>query len=306
MPSRQANELKSMYENWVVAMGKNPDMPLDEWRDMIEHWEVVTAEPGGVDYVEVDAGGVRAMWAVPHGCADDRVIFCLHGGGFVTGSIYTHRKLYAHLAKVTGCRALIVGYRRSPENQHPAQVEDTVAAYRWLLDQGFHAGRIAFAGDSSGGGLAVTTMLVARERGLAMPAASMLLSPWVDMEISGESVVSNNDTDVLFERAFLEMLARMFVGEDGDRRDPHVNVLHGELAGLPPLYIQVSGAEMLLDDGRRLAERAEASGVEAKVDVFADLQHTFQFSAGRAPEADDAIDRLAGWARPKLGLAGPA
>src|SRR4030095_9298957 len=104
MPSKQIGAVKRLYRNWVEAMTANPDMPLDEWRDMVEGWVILTAEPGAVDYVEVCAGGVLAMWAVPKACAEDRVILCLHGGGFVTGSMYTHRKLFSHLAKAIGAR----------------------------------------------------------------------------------------------------------------------------------------------------------------------------------------------------------
>src|SRR5437879_3878536 len=99
MASKQTEELKSLYRSWVQAFAKNPNMTLDEWRDQTEHWADVTAEPGGVDYIEAEAGGVPAMWAVPKGCAEDRVILCTHGGGFVTGSMYTHRKVYGHLVK---------------------------------------------------------------------------------------------------------------------------------------------------------------------------------------------------------------
>ena len=281
-------------------------MPLDEWRDMVEHWGGVTAEPGGVDYIETDAGSVPAMWAVPKGCAEDRVVLCMHGGGYVTGSMYTHRKLYGHLAKATGCRALILQYRRAPEHVHPAPVEDSVATYGWLLDQGINANHIALAGDSSGGGLAITAMLRARERGLPMPAASMTLSPWVDMEISGETLLSNREKDALLQKEFVEGLASTFLGEGGDRWDPHANPLYGDLAGLPPVYIQVGGDEKVLDDSRRLAERAQKAGANVRLDIFPELQHTFHFSAGRAPEADEAVRRLADWVRPKLGLADAA
>ena len=191
MPSTQSEDLKALYKGWVAAMTANPTMELDQMRRMFEHWGDVTAEPGGVDYVEVTAGTVPALWATPKGCAQDRVLLCTHGGGYVTGSMYTHRKVYGHFAKAIGCRALIVHYRRAPENVHPGPVDDVVACYRWLLDQGIEPQHIALTGDSAGGGLAITTLLRAREQGLPMPAATMPLSPWVDMEASGESFASN-------------------------------------------------------------------------------------------------------------------
>jgi epsilon-lactone hydrolase len=303
MASQGAEELKTFLRNWAAMLAARPDMPLDDLRLLFEHWGDVTGEPGGVDYLETDAGGVPALWAVPKGCAEDRVVLCLHGGGYVTASMYTHRKVYGHLAKAIGCRALIPHYRRAPEHVHPAPVDDAATAYKWLLDQGIRPGHIALSGDSAGGALAVTTLLRARERNLPMPAATMPLSPWVDMEISGETLVSNREKDVLVQREVVEVMAATFLGDGGNRKDPLANPLYADLKGLPPTYIQVGGDETLLDDSRRLAERARQAGVDVRLDVFPQMQHVFQFAAGHAPEADDAIRQLAEWVRPKLGLA---
>jgi len=142
----------------------------------------------------------------------------------------------------------------------------------------------------------------AREHNLPMPAATMPLSPWVDMEMTGESLVSNRERDVLVQKEVVEIMATTFLGDDGNRRDPLANPLYADLKGLPPMYIQVGGDETLLDDSRRLAERAREAGIEVSLDVFPEMQHVFHFAAGHAPEADDAIRKLALWVRPKLGL----
>ena len=303
MASREAEALKTLYRGWAAALAANPEMPLDELRLMFEHWGDVTAEPGGVDYLETNAGSVPALWAVPKGCAEDRVLLCMHGGGYVTASMYTHRKLYGHLAKAIGCRALILHYRRAPEHVHPAPVDDAVTAYRWLLDQGVEPEHIALTGDSAGGALAVTTLLRARERNLPMPAATMPLSPWVDLEITGETLISNREKDAIVQKEVVEVMAATFLGEGGNRRDPLANPLYADLRDLPPMYIQVGGDETLLDDSRRLAECARKAGVDVRLDEFPEMQHVFHFSAGHAPEADDAIRKLAEWVRPKLALA---
>lgn len=226
----------------------------------------------------------------------------LHGGGYVTGSIYTHRKLFAHIAKAIGCRALLVEYRRAPEHVHPAQLDDVMTVYSWLLKQGIAPGQISVVGDSAGGALALSMMLRARDEGRPRPGAAMLLSPWVDLEVSGETVVSNFGKDVLFRKEAIERLVDMFLGPRGNRRDPYASPLYADLTNLPPLYIQVGGDELLLDDSRRLAGRAQEAGVDVRLDVFPELQHTFHFSVGRAPEANDAVSRLAEWVRPKLAL----
>jgi len=303
MASKQSEQLSTMYRGWIAAMGANPQMPLDEMRALLGHMGDVAGEPGGVDYIETDAGGVPALWAVPKGCAQDRVLLCSHGGGFVTGSMFTHRKVYAHVAKAVGCRALIVDYGLAPEHIHPGPVDDMVKAYRWLLDQGITPDHIALIGDSAGGGLAITTLLRAREKGLKLPAATMPLSPWVDMDASGATFETNKDRDVLVSRDIISGMAATFLGENGNRRDPHVNPLHGDLRGLPPVYIQVGSYETLLDDSNRLAEALRKADVQVKLDVYPEMQHVFHFLAGTAPEADQAIAQLAAWVRPKLGLA---
>lgn len=273
------------------------NLSLDESRAVDERWGDVTGEPGGVDYLEVTAGGVPALWAVPHGAPADGVLLCLHGGGFVGGSMFTHRKMFAHLAKQTGVRALVIDYRRTPECQHPAALDDSVAAYEWLRASGFT--RIAVTGDSAGGLLTLTTTL----RVHAKPVAIMPLSAWTDMEFRGASIRTNQATDVLFggdEPMDLHALARMYLRPGDDPADPEVSPVNADLTGLPPMYLQVSAAEMLLDDSVRVHERAVTAGVDSTLDVVEGQQHTFQMSAGRDKIADDAVRRLADWVRPRL------
>lgn len=237
MPSEQSQDLTSLYRTWSEALARNPAMPLDDMRRMFEHWGDVTMEPGGIDYIETDAGGVPAMWAIPKDCTQDRVLQCLHGGGYVTGSMYSHRKVYGHFAREIGCRALIPHYRRAPEHLHPAQVDDATTCYCWLLDQGIAPGHIALTGDSAGGGLSVTTLLRIRERGRPLPAAAMPLSPWLDMEATSATFDSNRDKDALVQREIVQAMASTFLGEGGNPKDPLANPLLADLRGLPPLYI---------------------------------------------------------------------
>ena len=297
MPSKQSEAVRRRWEaSWLATVEPGFEAPDDE------SWGDLTAEPRGVDYLETEAAGLPAMWAVPKGASTDRVLMGIHGGGFLGGSIYTHRKMFGHLAKAAGTRALLVSYRLLPEGVFPAPEGDVTNAYRWLLDQGISAARIAFAGDSVGGWLAVTVQLRAREQGLPLPAAALLMSPCVDLEITGESYETNQDSDPFFKRDVVRGIIRGFLGEGTDARDPRANPLYADLSGLGPLYIQAGGDETLADDARLLYEHAAKAGVDARLDIVPDMLHTFQMAAGRAPEADDAIRELAGWVRPRLGL----
>jgi len=299
-PSKQIEEVSKWWHKSVAASMELQS--LAEIRDVNENWQSLTAEPGGVDYIEVDAGGVQAMWAVPKECVANRALLCLHGGGFFSGSMYTHRKLYGHFAKDIGCRALIIHYRRTPEHVHPAQVNDVVTAYRWLLEQGIQAGHIAIIGDSAGGGLAITGALLIRDKGLPMPAAVMPFSAWFDMEVTGESMGSNKSKDHLLTREWVKEMAQMLLGKEGNPKDRYANPFYNDLKGLPPVYLQVGGDEVLLSDSINLAQRAKEAGLDVRLDIFPGMQHSFQMAAGRAPEADDAIARYVDWVKPKLGL----
>lgn len=288
---------------WRKVVEAGPHLKsLEEIRDFNENWGALTAEPGGVDYRETKADGVEVMWIEPHGCDPSRVLLCMHGGGFFSGSMYTHRKLFGHFAKQAGCRALSVNFRRSPEYQHPTQVNDTLTVYKWLLDQRIEPKHIALLGDSAGGGLSITTLLLARDKGLPMPAATMPFSAWFDMEVTGESAITNHGHDHLFTREAILGIAAMVLGEKGNPKDPYISPLHADLKGLPPMYLQVGDKELLLDDSRRLAELARRVGVEVKLDIFPGMQHTWHMAAGRAPESNEAIARYVTWVKPKLGL----
>jgi monoterpene epsilon-lactone hydrolase len=302
MASKQSAVVKDWWIAQAEAAQANPDEPISELRNRNEHWGDMTAEPGGVDYLETEVAGFPALWAIPQGSQEDRVILALHGGGFLSGSIYTHRKLFAHLAKATGARALITEYRKVPEHGHPAPVEDTTTAYQWLLDQGVEPRRIAVAGDSSGGGLALATLLNARELGLPVAAALLLMSPWVDMTVSSDTWESNRDKDPFFKKEVVEALAANFL-RGTDAKDPLASPLFADLKGMPPMHIQAGGDEALVGESVRLAEAARLADVDARVEVFPGQLHTFQMAAGWAPEADEAIRKLADWVRPILGLA---
>ncbi|HVW61104.1 MAG TPA: alpha/beta hydrolase [Puia sp.] len=299
-PSHEIGIVSDWWRQSAINAQQQPS--VREAREANELWQILTAEPREVDYTEVTAGGVRAMWAIPKSCKQDRVILCFHGGGFFVGSMYTHRKMYAHLAKAAGCRALILDYSLVPENVHPTQVKEGVNAYTWLLRQGIQATHIAFAGDSAGGGLAVGTMQALKDQALPLPSAAVAMSPWFDMAGTGQSMIDNAGKDLIFNISWVRSMGQMYVGQNGDPKDPLASPLYGNLAGLPPIYIHVGGDELLLDDSRNLAEAANKAGSNVSVGIFPHMQHTFQMAAGRAPEADHSLSLLADWLKPHLGL----
>jgi acetyl esterase/lipase len=303
MASPQSQALADLYKGWVAAMAAKPDMQLEELRDLFGHWGDVTVDPRGVDYIEVEvAPGIPALWAIPKNSAADRALLCSHGGGYVVGFMYSHRKMFGHIAKAVGCRALIVDYRRAPEHPHPGPVNDMAAAYRWLLEhEKLSPSRIALTGDSAGGALALTTIARIRQLGLPLPAATMPMSPWAGHDTSGTSYDYNKERDALVSRDTTNGLGAMFIGT-GNPKDPLANPLYTDYTGFPPIFITVGDAETLLEDSRRIAASAKKAGVQVRIDEFADMQHVFQFMAGRAPEADDAIQRMAQWVKPKIGL----
>lgn len=277
-------------------------MDLTATREMFESWGDLAAEPAGISYSDVTLGGVRCLKAVESGRPDNgRAILCFHGGGFVCGSVETHRKMFAHIAKVVGCAAIIVDYTRTPDNPHPGIVKQCTDVYAAMLAEGYTPEHVATLGDSAGGNLATAVPLYAHSIGLPMPAASVPLSPWYDMEPTGDTMISNADVDAFVTPDAVRFMASMYLG-GADPSDPAVSPLYADPSPMPPMLIQVGSYEALLDDSRRFYDKAKAAGVDVELQIFPQMQHVFQLMAGNAPEADDAVTKIAEWLRPKLGL----
>lgn len=245
----------------------------------------------GASYAEVTVGGVKAERVAAGDAVGTRAMLYLHGGGYVVGSPESHRGLAANLSRATGCRVFTLDYRLAPEHTHPAQVEDALAAYRGLLADGESPDSIVVAGDSAGGGLTVATLLAARDGGLPMPAAAVCISPWVDMEGTGETMTTKAGEDPMVAREGLLEMARLFLGE-ADPRDPLASPIHADLAGLPPMLTIVGTAETLLDDARRLHANALAAGVDSALEEWDDMVHIWPWFAPFLPEGRQAIERI--------------
>ena len=239
-------------------------------------------------YSRANAGGVTAEWVAAESASDSRVVLYFHGGGYIIGSPRTHRAMLAHLSQDSAARVLSLDYRLAPEHPFPAPVEDSVAAYRWLLSEGYDPARIAFAGDSAGGGLTVSALVQIRYLGLPMPGAGVCVSPWVDMEGLGESMGTRAKVDPMVGKENLMVSAKTYLG-GADPRAPLAAPLYADLRGLPPILIQVGDAEVLLDDSTRLAGVAREAGVQVQMDVWDDMIHVWHLFAPILPEGKQAI-----------------
>lgn len=250
-----------------------------------------TPSPADVSSVPVDAGGVPGFWFTPSGARDDRAILYLHGGGYVMGSVATHRSLIARLARATGLRCLGLDYRLAPEHPFPAAIDDVVTVHRWLAARGIPAARIVFAGDSAGGGLVLGSLVALRDAGERLPAAAIALSPLADLELSGASVSRVTD-DPLVPVEGTRLMAAAYLSGGGDPRDPRASPVHADFTGLPPLLIEVGTREILLDDARRVAERARKAGVAVELFVGEGLTHVWPLHP-QLPEAAESVERMA-------------
>jgi acetyl esterase/lipase len=214
-----------------------------------------------------------------------------HGGGYSGGSLNTHRRFASCLAAASNGRVLNIGYRLAPEHPFPAAIEDALATYRWLLAQGIESASVVIGGDSAGGGLAAGVVHAIRDAGLPRPAALVLLGPWVDLVARDEGA-----TDMFVRRDGASSMAEMYVG-DHDPADPRISPVRGDLAGFPPVYVQVSASEALYQDAVGFADALRTAGVDVEVDAPADVMHTWPILAPRAPEAAQAIERLGRFVR---------
>jgi monoterpene epsilon-lactone hydrolase len=281
----------------IDAMMRQPrpegPRPVDELRAGFKALMAQMIVPDTIRTTQTALGNRPALRVEPDNGPRAGTILYFHGGGFVFGSPETALSLTGHLVAKTGFEAHSLDYRLAPEHPYPAAIEDTLSAYRALLDSGEDPSVIAFAGDSAGGGLTVTTCLAARDAGLPLPAAIVAFSPSLDATRTGESMDTKEGIDPIFTRRAVEHTGAMYLAG----ADPHQPLLSpavlADLTGFPPMLIQVGTNELLLDDSTRLAAQARAVGVDVILDITAGVPHVFQSFAGILDEADQALDRAA-------------
>ncbi len=241
-------------------------------------------------------------WIEPaalHHAARTRCILYFHGGAYVAMSARTHRSVTSRLATWSDASLFALDYRLAPEHRFPAALDDALGAYRALIAAGTPASRIVVAGDSAGGGLALSLLIAARDAGDPQPAAAVLFSPWTDLAATGKSIIDNDAADVLMFGSWVATVARHYLG-DTPATDPLASPVYADLTGLPPMLIQVSGSEVLLDDSRRVFETAGQSGVEAKLQIWPGLPHDWQVFAPILPEGRAALRDASAFIRAQL------
>ena len=302
MGSPEATRFAEFLESLSARIGAS-DQGLGTVRDICESLHLAGAEPEGVTYAEVDANGVAAMWAIPEGASGEHALVHFHMGGTVVASMHSDRKAAGHIAKAAGVRSLIVDFRRSPENPYPAQVDDALAAFEWLVAQGYQPAHIGSVGHSVGGFLAVMLALTLRDQGKEQPGAILSISPWCDLEIGNDDIVAKADSDKLLSKPLLELFRQCWLGGTGiSYTDPRVSLLHADLAGLAPTSLHWGEAEILAGEAVAFGERLVEAGVDVRIRPLADGQHSFVIAGGRVPEVDEEIAGMGIWLRDKLGV----
>ncbi|MCW5251385.1 alpha/beta hydrolase [Streptomyces sp. SHP 1-2] len=294
---RPTDPLGEIYAEWSVEFEAHPQMSLQLMRWVFEDWQRATTEPEEVGYATTSLGGVPGILVTPAGADPSRMMVVMHGGGFALGSASSHRKLAGHLARACGARAFVVDFRLAPEFPFPAQIEDGLAVHQALLDQGIRAEDICFVGDSAGGNLAIAMTLTLRRDGRPLPGRVLTMSPWLNMENTGATIETNNDTDFLITREGLAGNIDRYLSGGADPRDPYVNPLYATYEGFPPLYVCAADTESLFEDSERLVALARSAGTDVTFSVGRGMQHVFPFQAGRLDRADEEIAAMAVWYR---------
>lgn len=274
-------------------------LSLVERRLQYDRAEVVFAQAARPIGERIVAGGCQAEWIGHSRVASKPVLVYLHGGAYTLGSPRSHRHLAVAIGDSAGTSILSLDYRLAPEHPFPAAVEDSVAAYLWLLEAGVDPLEVVLAGDSAGGGLVIATMLSLVRTGTKMPAAGVCISPWVDLTCAGDSHVTNAGRDPILRTQELQYMADMYVGSE-DPRNPLASPIFANLHGLPPLLIQVGSDEILLDDARGLARAARAAGVGITLEEWSDMIHVWHWYFAILKEGRQAIDAIGQFIRSRV------
>lgn len=254
----------------------------------VDDLDTLFPAPSGVSFSSIDLDGVATMVVTPDNVLDGKVLFYIHGGGYVHGGIKAYRGLAGHYAKLLGARVYVPDYRQAPEHPFPTPINDTFNAYRALLAMGIESRSLAISGDSAGGAMVVTIMRKARDAQLSLPAAAVAISPWADLTHSGLSSRVRNGLDPICSTDFLDQLAKIFLAGELPT-NPDASPIFADVRGLAPTLVQIGENEVMLNGATRLASHLSENRVRTTLEVWPGMFHVWPMFSGLLPEADQAL-----------------
>ncbi|MGP8231487.1 MAG: alpha/beta hydrolase [Methylovirgula sp.] len=285
---------------WSMRPRFPSDIQIEDVRRQVARFaRLVPPPPRGTELIVVDAGGVKAERIVTPRSLPNRYVLHLHGGAYLLGFPALFRDFTWRIADAAGARVLCIDYRLAPEHPFPAAIVDVMAAYRWLISECAEPRNVAFIGDSSGGGLALASMMRLRDEGLPLPAAAVVLSPWTDLALTGQSLTEYGSSDPMVPVEFMPKAVELYLA-GADPCSPYVSPLYGDPAGLPPTLIFVGSDEALRDDAVRMAERLRAVDRDVELEVWPRMFHVWPMFARILPEGRAAIARIGTFLRAEL------
>ena len=289
---------RSHMRNWLVkfffkATKKliyRHDYTPDKYRKGMDFFTGFLTSPRNVKFETEMVEHMDALWIKPDNIDNDSVILYLHGGGYGMGSIKSHKKLAARIARSARTQCLIIEYRLAPEHPFPAALDDAITSYRWLMNKGFKPEKIAIGGDSAGGGLTIAALVKAKQDGLPQPLAAFCMSPWLDMEAASPEIESYQKNDPFIDAKSIKIWGKRYACDDC--KNPLASPLYADITGIAPLLVQIGTSEILLFENRLFCEQALKNGIDIQYEEFKNMVHVFQTFGGFLPQADKAIDSI--------------
>jgi acetyl esterase/lipase len=264
---------------------------IKRYRSLLEVSAKAFKPDKDIKFQPIRINQIKAEKIIPKDISSNTIILFLHGGGYIAGSINSHRDLGSRIAKYSKAMVLLIDYRLAPEHPFPAGLEDALNSYKWLLNNNPEQRQIALAGDSAGGGLTLALIAKIKENKLPMPCAAVFLSPWVDLENKNKSIKEKQDVDPMLDKKMLDQTAKLYANNHLVS-DPYISPINHDMTGLCPILIHVGKNEVLLDDSLILAQKAENAGVKTPIEVWENMFHVFQYFARYLPKAKKSLKKV--------------
>ena len=299
MISQEATELIASFRSDIKDSGLFTRSFSEQRTNWDAFGESIPGYSNEIVIESVDCDSVPSEWVRAPGANENKILLHFHGGGYVIGHPNGYRNYNSRVSEATGARVLAVDYRLAPEHPFPAAVDDTLAAYKWVLAQGYDPAQIGFMGESAGGGLVFATLLMARDDGTPLPGAAVTISPWIDLANTGDAHTFNAENDPMIAPTVLDTFAAAYLKETGPKT-PLASPLYSELRDLPPIYLLAGSTEVLLDDARSMFMKLSRAGVDTTMEVAPNMPHIWPIFAYQLPEGRSAIARIAAFINAKL------